>query len=360
MSNEIEHMKTKPPAKTLLLTGLASACLFGAATPASKALLEGIQPQALAGLLYLGAAIGVLPPVLRSRFCGHPWRLDRRTLRLLAGAVLTGGILGPVLLLFGLRVASSGSVALWLNLEFVATVLLGHFVFREHLTTRGWMAAGGTLAASVLLAGCEGGSGILSASLVACACICWGLDNHFTALIDGITPSQTTMWKGMVAGGFNLTMGAALAGGVGSRYVVPLALLVGVIAYGVSVTLYIKAAQGLGASRSQMIFSTAPFFGVLLSVVVLGERFTGVQALSAVLIMASLAVLFSEKHGHLHRHDAMAHQHAHQHTDGHHDHPPDGRSDGENHTHWHEHPKREHTHKHWPDLHHRHGHGEDE
>lgn len=356
MSNEIEHMKTK----ILLLTGLASACLFGAATPASKALLEGTQPQTLAGLLYLGAAIGVMPSVLRSRSLRLPWQLDRHTLRLLAGAVLMGGILGPVLLLFGLRVASSGSVALWLNLEFVATVLLGHFVFREHLTTRGWMAASGTLAASVLLAGGEGGSGILSASLVACACICWGFDNHFTALIDGITPSQTTMWKGIVAGAFNLIMGAALAGGVGSRYVVPLALLVGVISYGVSVTLYIKAAQGLGASRSQMIFSTAPFFGVLLSVVALGEHFTGVQALSAGIIMVSLAVLFSEKHAHLHRHDAMAHQHAHHHADSHHDHPHDGLSNGEHHTHWHEHPKGEHTHKHWPDLHHRHRHGEDE
>jgi drug/metabolite transporter (DMT)-like permease len=353
-------MQAKPSAKTLFLTGLASACLFGAATPASKALLESTQPQTLAGLLYLGAAIGVIPSAVRKRSFRHPWQLDRRTLRLLAGAVFAGGILGPVLLLLGLGAASSGSVALWLNLEFVATVLLGHFVFREHLTARGWIAAGGTLAASVFLAAGEGESGILSASLVACACICWGFDNHWTALIDGITPSQTAMVKGFVAGAFNLIMGAALSGGVGGPHIVALALLVGAIAYGVSVTLYITAAQGLGASRSQMIFSTAPFFGVLLSVVALGEPFTGIQALSAGFVMISLAVLFSEKHGHLHRHDCMAHQHAHGHADSHHDHPHDALRNPENHTHRHEHPKRKHTHKHWPDLHHRHGHGEDE
>jgi drug/metabolite transporter (DMT)-like permease len=340
----------------LVGAALAAACLFGAATPASKALLHDIRPQALAGLLYLGAAIGILPVVFRERSFCLPWRAGRRTGLLLAGAVLAGGVLGPWLLLLGLSVARSGSVSLLLNLELVATVLLGRFVFREHLSARGWLGAAGTLAAAVLLAVGEGPSGVLAALLVGAGCLCWGFDNHFTALIDGITPAQTTLWKGIVAGLFNLIVGGAVLGGVGSATSVLLALLVGALAYGISIALYITAAQGLGASRSQMVFSTAPFFGVILSLLFLGESFTVVQAVAAALVGGSLVLLFREQHGHVHSHDRMAHQHWHRHDDGHHEHEHDGVSGAAAHAHLHTHEDVEHEHAHWPDLHHRHGH----
>lgn len=344
---------------TLLLTGLASALLFGAATPASKILLTGSQAQVLAGLLYLGSALGVLPVVARTKSFQPPWRAGRRTFFLLTGAIVLGGIVGPLLLLLGLRIASAGSVSLWLNLEFVATVVLGHFVFREHLTSRGWIAAGGTLVAAVLLAGGEGDAGILSVILVASACLCWGFDNHFTALIDGITPAQTTLWKGLFAGSFNLIIGAAISGEIGSVNVVLWALLVGAVSYGMSVMLYIIAAQGLGASRSQMVFSSAPFFGVLLSVIFLKEPFTGIQALAAGIIVASLLLLFREKHTHVHQHDSVSHNHGHWHSDDHHGHEHNGLPITEPHEHHHEHKAKKHDHKHWPDLHHRHIHPED-
>lgn len=349
-------MTPHPGTALPLLYGLASAVLFGAAAPASKPLLEGIQPQVLAGLLYLGAALGVAPAAIREKSFRAPWRTGRRNARLLAGAVLLGGVAGPLLLLLGLRLATAGSVSLWLNLEFVATVVLGHFLFREPLSFRGWIAAAGTLAAAALLAGGEGAAGAASASLVAAACLCWGFDNHFTALIDGITPAQTTLWKGLAAGAVNLAVGGALAGRIGSPGSVAAALAVGAVSYGLSVVLYIRSAQGLGASRSQMVFSTAPFFGVLASVLFLGESFTGFQAASAAVILASLAVLFSERHSHRHRHDPQAHRHDHGHSDGHHDHDPDGPDGPGRHSHWHQHDPTEHEHGHWPDLHHRHDH----
>jgi len=342
------------------MAGIASAFLFGAATPASKALLGGIQAQALAGLLYLGAALGVLPLVIRERTFRWPWRAGRSTLLLLAGAIVMGGILGPLLLLLGLRVASVGSVSLWLNLEFVATVMLGHFVFREQLSPPGWVAAAGTLIAAIILAGGEGGSGIFPVVLIAAGCLCWGFDNHFTVLIDGISPAQTTFWKGIVAGGFNLLMGGAVAGGAGRTAAVILALLVGAVSYGFSITLYVTAAQGLGATRSQMVFSAAPFFGLLLSVTVLGETFTGTQVIAAVIMVISLLILFSEKHAHVHRHDFISHQHRHSHNGSHHDHAHDGSGSATIHTHWHEHDSQEHAHEHLPDLHHRHDHEDDD
>ncbi|RJQ59643.1 MAG: DMT family transporter [Desulfobacteraceae bacterium] len=342
------------------IIGLISAFLFGAATPASKALLGGIPAQALAGLLYLGAALGVLPIIVKEGAFPWPWRAGHRSFFLLTGAILLGGILGPVLLLLGLKAARAGSVSLWLNLEFVATVVLGHFVFREYLTLRGWIAAGGTFAAILLLAGADRGSGILPTVLVASGCICWGFDNHFTALIDGISPAQTTLWKGVVAGAFNLSIGSAVSGGAGTPGMVLTALLVGTLSYGFSITLYINAAQGMGATRSQMIFSTAPFFGLLLSVTALGEAFTGMQATAAGLMAVSLLVLFSEKHEHVHRHDTMSHQHVHRHDEAHHDHAHEGIRPEQKHPHWHEHDSQKHAHKHWPDLHHRHGHKDEE
>jgi len=340
----------------LVGAGLLAACLFGAATPASKALLRDVEPQALAGLLYIGAAIGVLPILFRERSFRLPWRAGRRTSLLLAGAVVSGGVLGPWLLLLGLRVARSGSVSLLLSLELVATVLLGRFVFREHLSARGWLGATGTLAAAMLLAAGEGSSGVIAALLVGAGCLCWGFDNHFTALIDGITPAQTTFWKGVIAGPFNLIVGGAVLGGVGSATSVLLALLVGAFAYGIRITLYITAAQGLGASRSQMVFSAAPFFGVILSLLFLGESFTGIQAGAAALVGGSLVLLFSERHGHVHRHDRMLHQHWHRHDDGHHDHEHAGAAAAAVHAHPHSHEAEEHEHVHWPDLHHRHSH----
>ena len=340
----------------LFVTGLISALLFGAATPASKMLLVDLQAQVLAGLLYLGAVLGVLPAAVWSKPGRPTGQMDRRTYLLLGGAIVLGGVVGPLLLLSGLQRASAGSVSLWLNLEFVATVLLGHFVFREYLTLRGWIAAGGTLLSAVLLVGAEGDPGLLSVALVAGACICWGVDNHLTALIDGITPAQTTLWKGAAAGVFNLVMGGVVAGGIGRPGLVVSALVVGALAYGLSVTLYITAAQGLGASRSQMIFSTAPFFGLLFAVFILDEPFTGMQALAAVVIAASLVTLFSEQHQHAHRHDAVAHRHDHAHDDDHHAHGHRNSPRGANHAHWHEHEAAEHTHGHWPDLHHRHRH----
>ena len=217
-------MQNEHNAAKLLTIGLTSACLFGAATPACKVLLSGTPPQVLAGLLYLGAALGVLPAVVRTKTFWPPRHAGRRTLLLLTGAIIFGGILGPILLLFSLSAASSGSVSLWLNLEFVATVILGHFVFREHLTARGWTAAGGTLLSAALLAGDEGTAGLPSIFFVGSACLCWGFDNHFTALIDGITPAQTTLWKGIVAGTFNLIFGWTLAGDVGGPHTILVAL----------------------------------------------------------------------------------------------------------------------------------------
>jgi len=337
------------------LIALLSALLFGAATPISKPLLEVLTSYQLAGLLYLGAALGVLFLLIREKKFTYPWKMDRKNAFRLLGAILFGGVLGPLALLAGLKLASAASVSMWLNLELVATALIGHFFFKDHLTGKARIAVIGILLAAIILAAGEGLAGVKAGLLVMLACICWGIDNHLTALIDGITAAQSTFWKGLVAGSTNLVIGLVLAPFAGTIGTVAASLGLGVFSYGISILLYIVAAQQLGATRSQMIFSSAPFWGVLLSVILLGEEFTWKHGIAAVLFILSIFVLLQEQHMHRHTHVSQEHEHLHRHDDGHHDHNHSEPVTGW-HVHGHMHRSITHAHPHWPDLHHRHEH----
>jgi drug/metabolite transporter (DMT)-like permease len=282
--------------------------------------------------------------------------LDKRNFLRLSGAILFGGILGPVLLLVGLRMASAVSVSLWLNMEMIATALLGRLVFRDHLGRYGWLGVMGVLAASVMLGLGETTAGIRAGLLVALACISWGIDNHLTALIDAITPAESTFWKGMVAGAVNFLIGISIHPLEAPAALVPLALVVGVFSYGISIVLYIRSAQHLGATRSQIVFASAPFWGVLLSAIFLRESMSAVQTLAMMLLLPSIAALFKDRHLHEHQHETISHEHIHEHDDLHHGHMHDGEVGDRTHSHRHEHEPVKHSHPHWPDLHHRHGH----
>ncbi len=343
-------MSSRSTAPTLW--GLAAAALFGASTPLSKTLLGSVGPLCLAGLLYLGAAGAVLP------FARRGAAVDWEPLNLwrLAGAVFCGGILAPVLLLAGLSLAPAGSVALWLTLEAPATALLAYALFKEHLDRRVWVAVALVVLASVLLAAPDGFGTAPAAALVALACVCWGLDNNLTALIDRLTPAQTTVAKGLVAGTINLTLGLWIGNGLPDASVAAAGLLVGGVSYGLSLVLYINAAQHLGAARSQLLFATAPVWGVALAWTALSEPLSAAHLLAGGLMLTALGLLSTERHAHEHTHAALTHTHRHRHDDGYHDHVHPDRPAWFWHSHEHAHTAVAHTHAHRPDLHHRHGH----
>lgn len=335
---------------------LLSAILFGASTPASKALLGSLEPFQLAGLLYVGAAIGMAPVVALERRQAARLRLDRANALRLAGAVVFGGVLGPVLLLAALRLTLAGSVSLLLNLEGVATAILGVVLFREHLGRAGWIGVTGTLTASALVAGAGGWPGFAGALLTAGACLCWALDNHLTALIDGITPARSTIAKGTVAGFTNLAIGVVAADFVATPAVIAAALAVGVLSYGVSIALYIRSAHELGATRAQAVFASAPFVGAALAFAFLGEPVGVVHVAAALLLIPSLVSLFLSQHAHAHVHEAVDHTHSHRHDDRHHLHVHADLEPHVRHSHVHHHDPLAHAHPHWPDVHHRHRH----
>jgi drug/metabolite transporter (DMT)-like permease len=336
---------------------LVAALLFGAATPASKWLLGATTPLQLAGLLYLGAALGTAIPFARERRASALRAMSRANALRLGGAIALGGIAGPVLLLIALRAATAGSVSLLLNLETAATAVLGVWLFHEHLGTRGWLGVGGVVLAGALVsAGGGGWPGLVAALWVAAACVCWGLDNHLTARVDGITPASSTFWKGAIAGATNLSLGLATAPFAADVATVAGALAVGALSYGASVALYIASAQKLGATRAQGLFAVAPFAGAALSWLALGEGISAVQLAAAALLAVAIAGLLRSQHEHEHVHDEVEHVHDHSHDDAHHTHSHPGLAQGARHSHWHRHEPVAHAHPHWPDLHHRHGH----
>jgi drug/metabolite transporter (DMT)-like permease len=341
---------------------LLSAALFGASTPAAKWLLGAMSPWLLAGLLYLGSGLG-LGAVL----------LGRRVLRLgaeeapirapdlpwLAGAVLFGGGVGPVLLMLGLAQTPASSAALLLNLEGLATMAIAWVVFRENVDRRLLVGAFAILAGAMLLAwnGARLDALPLGALLVAGACLAWGIDNNLTRRISGADPMQIAAIKGLVAGTANVAIGLAQGGRLPAWGSLAGAGVVGLIGYGVSLMCFIVALRHLGTARTGAYFSTAPFVGALISLALFGDHITPWLGLAAGLMALGVWLHLTEDHSHDHVHEALEHEHAHAHDVHHqHDHGP-GDPQGEPHTHWHRHRPLAHAHPHYPDLHHRHGHG---
>lgn len=339
---------------TIAIAGaFLAAFFFGISTPLSKVLIRDLNPFILAGLLYLGAGIGLS---IFSLF-GTKRKLPsgkKLKYKYIVGMIVFGGLLGPVLLMSAIKIAPAASVSIWLNMELVATAFLGHFIFKDHLDKRGWLSVVISLGAGLLLSYSGGIAGLTAGLLVGLACLCWGFDNHFTALIDDLSPTQSTIIKGLAAGTTNLFIGLLLAGNAPGLIIVLKAMLVGFLCYGLSITFYIASAQKLGAVRSQLIFSIAPLFGILLAIIALGESLSTVQVISGALLFTSVWIMLAEKHSHLHEHSETEHTHQHSHGDLHHNHHES--SQDKMHTHFHKHDEDNHEHPHWPDLHHRHTH----
>ncbi len=340
------------------LFALAAAALFGASTPLAKLLLGGVSPIVLAGLLYLGSGLGlVLPWLAQRRGRQREAPLAARDWVWLAGAIVAGGILAPVLLLWGLAGSGAAATSLLLNFEAVMTALIAAVLFREAVGPRVWLAALVMLGGGAILAYAPQAPLEFSPQSLAIvgACLCWALDNNLTRKVAGGDPVVTAMTKGLVAGSFNLALGLALGGTLPGFGTTANALALGFIAYGVSLVLFIYALRHLGAARTAAHFSTAPFIGAGLAVPLLGEPITPGLIVATVLMAIATWLVLSESHSHAHEHGRLKHTHRHVH-DEHHRHGHHGDEGSEPHVHEHVHEPMRHAHPHAPDLHHRHHH----
>ncbi|RBY91277.1 DMT family transporter [Blastococcus sp. TF02A-30] len=335
-----------------LLQCMAAAALFGASTPLAAPLAREMNAPTLAGLLYIGAALAVAPQNLRRL---PPSSALRANGSRLAVAVVLGGAVGPVLLAAGLARTSAASASLLLNLELVFTVLLAGWFFREHIGPRVAAATVLVTGAGLLLSSWNTSPDIrLGAVLVAGACLCWALDNCATANVDRLAPSFITFIKGVIAGSANLTIGLATGAGPSASDTI-LAVGIGMIGYGLSITLWVTGARSLGAARGQVVFSAAPFVGVLLAWTLLAEPVTAPQVVAMFLLLAGITLVMRSDHDHAHAHEPLDHVHEHEHDDHHADHEHAAGTPGR-HSHPHRHEPLRHDHAHVPDLHHRHRH----
>ncbi len=345
---------------------IVSAVAFGLSTPLSKLLLRDIPPVSMAGLLYLGAFAGLALYSAARLIIGRgkladagprfdPLRL--KDLPWLAGAVISGGVVGPICLMEGLRRTSGTSASLLLNLEGLATALLAVLLFREPAGRRTWLAMAAMTAAATLTSWDPSGGKMeaLGPLLILAAMIGWGLDNNLTRNISDKDPVLIAMIKGLAAGAFAL--GLAAAAGEGMRFGLPTvsALVVGAVCYGFSLVLFIGSLRRLGAFRTGAFFGLAPFIGVAVALPLLGEPVRWTLGPAALLMAFGAFLIAGEKHAHSHSHRSLTHTHPHVHGDLHHDHAHPEVPE-EPHSHEHSHPEREHAHGHWPDAHHRHGH----
>lgn len=336
---------------------LGAALLFGAGTPLAKLLLVDTSPWLLAGLLYLGSGLGL-----------SAWRLLRRSERRarlapgewpwLAGAVLAGGVVGPVLLMWGLTGMPASGAALLLNAEGVFTAVIAWVVFRENVDRRIFIGMLAIVAGAVVLSwpGEARFDAALPALAVLGACLAWGIDNNLTRKVSLADAVWLASVKGLAAGATNLALALALGAVWPPLPSLAGALAVGLGAYGLSLVLFVVALRHLGTARTGAYFSVAPFFGALLAVLVLGESVTTTLLVAGVLMAIGVWLHLSEHHEHKHAHAPTEHEHEHEH-DLHHEHPHDTPvTPGAAHTHRHRHAPLSHQHAHFPDAHHQHEH----
>jgi drug/metabolite transporter (DMT)-like permease len=365
-----------PATQRFALVALLSATLFGIGTPLAKRLLTDIAPLTLAGLLYLGSGAGLsVVLALRALRAAHARSrgdsnrnraaspgeapLSRADWPWLVSAILTGGVIAPVLLLWGLSGTHATSASLLLNLEGVLTTLVAAVAFREAIGGRVWLATTLVVAGGSMLAWQPGpgGGDVAHMLAIAGACLCWAVDNNLTRKVSGADPIAIAASKGLAAGACNLALALAAGQPLPPAAEATAALAVGLVSYGTSLVLFVHALRHLGSARTAAHFGAAPFSGAAASVLMLGDPVTPALAAAIALMAAATWLLLTETHAHLHTHEPLVHTHRHVH-DAHHRHAHDANdpAEVEPHVHEHRHENLTHDHAHLPDLHHRHPH----
>jgi drug/metabolite transporter (DMT)-like permease len=344
------------------LYALIAASLFGISAPLSKLLLGNIPPLQLAGLLYLGSGLTLLLLKLLLKVAksdGKEASLHKPDFPWLLGAVISGGVLAPMALMYGLSTTPAATASILLNFEAVSTTLLAAMLFREHIGKRVVVALSLlTLASLTLALNTSGTMGFSIGTLfIVLACILWGIDNNLTRNISSKDPAIIVIVKGIGAGSFSFVLSLLTGNELPSVSNAFLALIVGGACYGASLMLFILALRGLGSARSSALFASAPFIGALASFVIFQEAPTFQFVVSIPLMMAGAYLLFKETHLHSHEHKKNVHDHIHSHSDDHHTHTHNEQlSSTEKHSHRHQHDTVRHFHNHMPDLYHRHEH----
>lgn len=342
-----------------ILIAILAAFLYGVTAPFSKLILQKLSPTFLAALLYLGAGFGMLfislyRTIKKKRIVEA--RITKKELPYIVGTVVLD-IAAPILLMIGVAKTTAANVSLLNNFEIVATSVIALIVFKEAVGKRMWIAIALIILASMILSieDMSSFSFSIGSVFVVLACLCWGFENNFTRKLSIKDPLQIVVIKGLGSGLGALIVCIVLGQLTFYILYVVLSLLLGFVAFGLSIYFYIKAQRQLGAARTSAYYAAAPFVGVVVSFIVLREGVTWTFFVALVIMIIGAYFAVTESHKHTHLHETIMHDHRHSHDDGHHNHLHEDETE-KVHSHEHTHEELEHAHEHHPDVHHRHLH----
>ncbi len=349
-------MKSKKKATVL---AVLAAALYAINIPLSKILLQYVEETMMAAFLYLGAGIGLLLYGAAERASGRGQRQERLTKQELpyTVAMVVLDIAAPILLMSGIARTNSANVSLLNNFEIVATSLIALVIFGEVISRRLWAAIGLVTVASIILSFEGSGAFVLNSGslFVLGACVCWGFENNCTKMISNKSSVEIVVIKGCFSGTGSLIIALASGESVPEIRWILTVMLLGFVAYGLSINCYIQAQKDLGAAKTSAYYSIAPFLGAAFGMFLLGER-PGLQFYAALAIMVVSTVLMVKdsielQHTHEHEH---VHEHEHSHGDLVHSHVHTHK-----HTHLHVHGEAGEAHEHVHELleDHQHSHG---
>lgn len=322
---------------------ILAAALYAVNIPFSKILLQFVSPTMMAAFLYLGAGLGLFLYGTIVREQGQ--KLTKSELPYTIGMIVLD-IAAPIFLMLGLRSTNSANASLLNNFEIVATSLIAFFVFREKLSSRLTIAIVLVTIASIALSFEGEGSFQFNAGslLVLAAACCWGLENNCTRMLSSKSSVQITTIKGIFSGLGSLAIAFIAEEDFPGILWIGAVLLLGFVAYGLSINFYIKAQKDLGAAKTSAYYSIAPFLGAMFGVLLLQER-PGFQFYVGLGIMIAATVLMvkdtislqhthehSHVHIHEHQHGDLVHSHEHEHIHSH-THTHGESEDAHSHTH---------------------------
>lgn len=282
--------------KTAVLWAVLAAALYALNSPISKLLLGKIPPTIMAALLYLGAGIGLSIMRLVQRGMGKGQNekpLTRKDLPYTIGMVVLD-IAAPIFLMIGLTGTTAANASLLNNFEIVATSVIALCIFKETISKRLWGAIVLVTISSLVLSVEDISSFSFSfgSIFVLLACVCWGLENNCTRMISNKDPLQIVVIKGFGSGIGSFVIALVLGEHFSNWGYIVCALLLGFVAYGLSIFFYIYAQRYLGAAKTSAYYALAPFIGAALSLLIFRETPT-VSFVAALLIMIAGTYLAS-------------------------------------------------------------------
>ena len=325
-----------------VILAFLAAVFYAINTPVSKFLLNNVTPTFMAAFLYLGAGVGVgIMYLFHIKKEEEAERLTKQDLPYTIGMIVLD-IAAPIFLMIGIKMGTASNASLLGNFEIVVTTLMALLIFKEQVSGKLWIAIGFITLSSIVLSFEGSGSFQFSTGslFVILATCCWGLENNCTRKISDKSTYEIVLLKGIFSGGGSFTIAMVLGEKIPEMIYIAIVMLLGFVAYGLSIFLYIRAQRNLGAAKTSAYYAVAPFIGSFLAFVVNGEKLAVEYFIGlALMLVGTVFVVYDTMinhhlHGHthtiVHTHNGVTHTHMITHE---HEHNHFGNEEGHGHKH---------------------------